>query len=137
MTKINVTQNRIFFRDSVEMFVGRGENANYQNFLLSPLPPQCFQKTSSSGFLNFRLCGKWFMNSYCSFYSLSCDKIIDLSIHPIRPKLSGTVPDVDTLSWHPGKYEIVQKIEKSKVDRFLRPTEGEGFVINGCYKKLP
>ena len=33
-----------------------------------------------------------------------------MSIHAISPGLSGTVPDFDTLSWHPGNYEIVPEI---------------------------
>ena len=33
-----------------------------------------------------------------------------LKIHAIRPGLSGTVPDFDTLSRHPGNYEIVPEI---------------------------
>ena len=33
-----------------------------------------------------------------------------LDIHAIRPGLSGTVPDFDTLSWRPGNYEIVPEI---------------------------
>ena len=50
----------------------------------------------------------------------------NLIIHAIRPGLSVTVPDFDTLSWHPGKHE------KIKLTGFLRPIEGEGFVINSC-----
>ena len=33
-------------------------------------------------------------------------------IHAIRPGLSRTVPEFDTLSRHPGKYEIVLEILK-------------------------
>ena len=53
-------------------------------------------------------------------------------IHAIRPGLSGTVPDFNILSWHPRKYEIVLAISKIKSTNFLRPIEGEGFVINSC-----
>ena len=42
------------------------------------------------------------------------------SIHAIRLGLSGTVPDFDTLSWHPGNYEIVPEIKKNKVNRFFK-----------------
>ena len=35
-----------------------------------------------------------------------------LNIHAIRPGLSGTVPDFDTLSRRPGNYEIVPEIPK-------------------------
>ena len=41
--KINVTKNRNSFWEWVENFVGKGENASYQHFLLFP---QCFQKLS-------------------------------------------------------------------------------------------
>ena len=40
---------------TVENFVGKGENADYQHFLLFP---QCFQKVSLSGSLKSGLCGK-------------------------------------------------------------------------------
>ena len=53
-------------------------------------------------------------------------------IHAIRPGLSGTVLDFDTLSRRPGNCEIVPEILKNKVNRFLRPIEREGFVINSC-----
>ena len=43
------------------------------------------------------------------------------------------IQNFDTLSWRPGKYEIVPEILKNKVDRFFsRPNEGEGFVIKSC-----
>ena len=32
------------------------------------------------------------------------------AIHAIRPGLSGTIPDFDTLSQRPGNYEIVPEI---------------------------
>ena len=44
-------------------------------------------------------------------------------IHAIRPGLSVTVPDFDTLSRCPGNYEIPD---------FLSLNEREGFVINSC-----
>ena len=44
------------------------------------------------------------------------------------PGLSGTVLDFGTFSLRPGKYEIVLEILKNKVDQFLRPIKGEGFV---------
>ena len=37
-------------------------------------------------------------------------------IHAICPGLARTVPDFDTLSRRPGKYEIVPEILKNKVD---------------------
>ena len=45
---MNVDQMTIFVFELVENSVGKGENADYQHFLLFP---QCFQKTSSSGSL--------------------------------------------------------------------------------------
>ena len=39
---------------------------------------------------------------------------------PDCPGLSGTVLDIDTLSRHPGKYEIVPAILKTKVYRFFK-----------------
>ena len=56
--------------------------------------------------------------------------LLDLNIHAIRPGLSGTVPDFDTLSRRPGNYEIVPEIKKIKSMDFLRPIEREWFVIN-------
>ena len=41
----NVAQMMHFFFDRIENFVKKGENADYQHFLL--FPPQCFQKTYS------------------------------------------------------------------------------------------
>ena len=35
---------------------------------------------------------------------------LSIHIHAIRPGLSGTVPDFDTLSRRPGNYEIVPEI---------------------------
>ena len=42
------------------------------------------------------------------------------------------VLDFDTLSRHPGKYEIVPEIRKIKSTNFSRPIKGEGFVMNSC-----
>ena len=44
--KINVTKKLNFKLERVEIIVGKGENGDYQHFLLFPL---CFQKTSYSG----------------------------------------------------------------------------------------
>ena len=41
-------------------------------------------------------------------------------IRAIRPGLSRTVQDFDTLSRRPGKYEIAPEILKNKVDRFFK-----------------
>ena len=46
--KINVTDKLNFILGRVENIVGKGENADYQHFLLFP---QCFQKLSLSGLL--------------------------------------------------------------------------------------
>ena len=46
--KINVAWMMISVFDRVENFVGKGENAGYQHFVLFP---QCFQKTVSWGSL--------------------------------------------------------------------------------------
>ena len=46
--KLNVTQKLKFPLGRVENFVGKGENAGYQHFLLFP---QCFLKASLSGSL--------------------------------------------------------------------------------------
>ena len=43
--KINVTQKLKFAGERVENFIGKGENAGYQYFVLFP---QCFQKTFTS-----------------------------------------------------------------------------------------
>ena len=48
-----------------------------------------------------------FSFSHNVFYST---EIIISDIHAIRPGLSGTVPDFDTLSQHPGNYKIVPEI---------------------------
>ena len=40
--------------------------------------------------------------------------------------------DFDTLSRHPGNYEIVPEIKKIKSTDFLKPIEREGFFINSC-----
>ena len=45
---ITVTQNFRFALEKLENFVGKGENADYQQFCLFP---QCFQKASFSGLL--------------------------------------------------------------------------------------
>ena len=44
--KLNVTKFMISVYDSVENIVGKGENAGYQHFLLSP---HCFQKAFFPG----------------------------------------------------------------------------------------
>ena len=49
---------------------------------------------------------------------------------PYVPDWPGQSQIFDTLSWRPGKYEIVPEILKST--DFLRPIEGEEFVINSC-----
>ena len=46
--EISTTQNLKFVLGRVENFVGKGENADYQHFLLFP---QCFQKPSIPGLL--------------------------------------------------------------------------------------
>ena len=46
--KINVTEKLKFVLGRVENFVGKGENAGYQHFLLFL---QCFQKVSFTGSL--------------------------------------------------------------------------------------
>ena len=58
----------------------------------------------------------YFSNHYC--------------IHAIHPCLSGTATDFDTQSRRLGKHVIAPKILKIKSTNFLRPIEGEGFVIN-------
>ena len=47
----------------------------------------------------------------CNYHSAQA-----ISIHAICPTLSGTVPDFDTMSRCPGKYEIGPEILKNKVD---------------------
>ena len=46
--KINVNEKFQFIQGRVEDIVGKGENADYQHFLLFP---QCFQKATFSGSL--------------------------------------------------------------------------------------
>ena len=53
--KLNVTKFMISVYDSVENIVGKGENAGYQHFLLSP---HCFQRLFSQGGSKLGLCGK-------------------------------------------------------------------------------
>ena len=54
---LNMAEKIIYVLDWIENTVRNGENADYQNFLLSP---QYFQKPSSSGSLNLGLHGKRF-----------------------------------------------------------------------------
>ena len=53
--KINATQKLKFALEWVESIVRKGENADYQHFLLFQ---QCFQKASYTGSLKLGLCGK-------------------------------------------------------------------------------
>ena len=46
--EINLTEKLKFVLERVEIIVGKGENAGYQQFLLFP---QCFQKASYTGSL--------------------------------------------------------------------------------------
>ena len=46
--KINVAQMLIYVFDQIENLVGKGQNAGYKHFLLSP---QCLQKASFLGSL--------------------------------------------------------------------------------------
>ena len=46
--KLDITKVKISVFDQVENMVGKGENADYQHFLLFP---QCFQKAAFSGSL--------------------------------------------------------------------------------------
>ena len=55
--------------DKVENIVGKGENADYHNFLLFP---QCFQKPSFIGLENQELCGKGVMAMVKSLQSVTC-----------------------------------------------------------------
>ena len=48
--KTNMAEKLKFVLGTVENIVGKGENAGYQHFLLFP---QCFQKASFTGSLNF------------------------------------------------------------------------------------
>ena len=50
--KMNAAEMMISLSDRVENIVGKGENAGYQHFLLFP---QCFQKSSLSESLKFRI----------------------------------------------------------------------------------
>ena len=54
-----MTEKLKFVFQRVENILGKGENAGYQHFLLLP---QCFQNSTSSGFLKvvILLCGKGF-----------------------------------------------------------------------------
>ena len=52
---LNVYQKLKFAVGKVENIAGTGENAGSQHFLLFP---QCFQKASSLGLLEFGICGK-------------------------------------------------------------------------------
>ena len=51
--KINVVQKLKFVGGRVENIVGKGENAGYQHFLLSP---QCFQKSFILGVVKSQDC---------------------------------------------------------------------------------
>ena len=51
--KINVVQKLKFVEGRVENIVGKGENAGYQHFLLSP---QCFQESFKLGVVKSRDC---------------------------------------------------------------------------------
>ena len=53
--KFDVAKMLIFLFDRVGNIVGKGENADYQRFLLFL---QCFTKSSSSGCPKLGLCGK-------------------------------------------------------------------------------
>ena len=53
--KFDVAKMLIFLFDRVGNIVGKGENADYQHFLLFL---QCFTKSSSSGCQKSGLCGK-------------------------------------------------------------------------------
>ena len=48
---LNVTKKLKFVLELVENIMGKGENADYQHFLLFP----CFQKTSFPGSLKIRI----------------------------------------------------------------------------------
>ena len=52
---LNIAKMIISLFYKVENIVGKGENAGYQHFLLSP---QAFQKACFSGSLKLGLCGK-------------------------------------------------------------------------------
>ena len=52
----------------------------------------------------------WDRSPKDNFLKKSTCLIMAKSIHAIRPGLSGTVPDFDTLSRCPGNYEIVPEI---------------------------
>ena len=57
----------------------------------------------------------WFMMSKMNMMVHKMCAIVK-DIHAICPGLARTVPDFDTLSRRPGKYEIVPEILKNKVD---------------------
>ena len=68
---------------------------------------------------------KIFVIELCTLVDMESSLQINLflkptAIHATHPGLSGTVPDLDTLSWRPGKLEIVEEILKNKVDRFSK-----------------
>ena len=48
--QFNLTERGHFFFDRIENFVGKGENAGYQHFLLFP---KCFPKVSDTGSSKF------------------------------------------------------------------------------------
>ena len=75
----------------------RGEIACYERFLLFP---QCFQKACLPRASKGVIVWEWVKYTITSF-------IESIFIQAISPGLFGTVPDFDTLSRHPGKYEIV------------------------------
>ena len=98
--------------------MGKGEIAHYEQFLLFP---QCFQKACfpevSKGvtvweWVKWQILDSSRIKDFADYNSKLDENGGKLSkrIHAIRPGLSGTVPDFDTLSQRPGNYEIVPEI---------------------------
>ena len=66
-----------FFLDKIENIVGKGENAGYQHFLLSP---QCIQRTLSQVCSKSVLCGKQ-LSRHCSIQKTTS------SMHPFHDRI--------------------------------------------------
>ena len=111
--EVTKTQRSKFDLGRVKSIVGKGENAGYQEVspagLFNPFPNKpWFLRVYSTCLL--KTLGKKDKLLVTSNLSFSHSVFYPFGIHAIRPGLSGTVLDFDTLSWRPRNYEIVPEI---------------------------